>query len=71
MYVVMTAVALLYVLRYARRVKADPANSLVPAVEGDGAMASGPAGPPVPMTGRQKTVLWIFGLTFGLTSRRS
>ena len=66
MYVVMTAVALLYVLRYARRVKGDPAKSLVPAVEGDEALADGPAGPPVPMTGRQKTVLWIFGLTFGL-----
>jgi uncharacterized ion transporter superfamily protein YfcC len=66
MYVVMTAVALLYVLRYARRVKNDPARSLVPAVEGDEALASGPAGPPEPMTGRRKTVLTIFGLTFGL-----
>ena len=64
MYVVMTAVALLYVLRYARSVKNDPAKSLVPAVEGDEALASAPAGPPEPMTGRQKTVLWIFGLTF-------
>jgi C4-dicarboxylate anaerobic carrier len=30
MYVVMTAVALLYVLRYAQSVKNDPAKSLVP-----------------------------------------
>ena len=66
MYVVMTTVALLYVLRYARRVKNDPAKSLVPAVEGDEALATGPAGPPEPMTGRHKIVLWIFGLTFGL-----
>ena len=65
MYVVMTAVALLYVLRYARSVKNDPAKSLVPA-EGEAAPAGGPAGPPEPMTGRHKTVLWIFGLTFGL-----
>ena len=65
MYVVMTAVALLYVLRYARSVKNDPAKSLVPA-EGEAALAAGPTGPPEPMTGRQKTVLWIFGLTFGL-----
>ena len=66
MYAVFTVIAVLYVLWYARRVKADPARSMVPAVEGDEALASGPAGPPVPMTGRQKTVLWIFGLTFGL-----
>lgn len=66
MYVVMTIVALLYVLRYARKVKNDPAKSLLPATEDDQALASGPAGPPEPMTGRQKTVLWIFGLTFGL-----
>ena len=66
MYVVMTAVALLYVLRYARSVKSDPAKSLTPPVEGDEALAGGPAGPPEPMTGRHKTVLWIFGLTFGL-----
>ena len=66
MYAVFTVIAVLYVLCYARRVKADPARSMVPAAEGDKALASGPAGPPPPMTGRQKTVLWIFGLTFGL-----
>jgi uncharacterized ion transporter superfamily protein YfcC len=66
MYIVMTVVALLYVLRYARRVKNDPAKSMVPADEGDEALTSSPGGPPEPMTGRQKTVLWIFGLTFGL-----
>jgi uncharacterized ion transporter superfamily protein YfcC len=66
MYVVFAALAVTYVLWYARRVKADPARSMMPAVEGDEALASGPAGPPQPMTGRQKTVLWIFGLTFGL-----
>src|SRR5271169_5438444 len=66
MYVAFTALAVVYVLWYARRVKADPARSMVPAVEGDEALASAPAGPPQPMTGRQKTVLWIFGLTFGL-----
>jgi uncharacterized ion transporter superfamily protein YfcC len=64
MYVAMVIIALLYVLWYARRVRADPAKSMVPATEGDEALAAEPAGPPVPMTGRQKTVLWIFGLTF-------
>ncbi|HMD25135.1 MAG TPA: YfcC family protein, partial [Streptosporangiaceae bacterium] len=65
-YVVFAAIAVAYVLWYARRVKADPARSMVPAAERDQALAGGPAGPPEPMTGRQKTVLWIFGLTFGL-----
>jgi uncharacterized ion transporter superfamily protein YfcC len=66
MYVVFAALAVAYVLWYARRVKADPARSLMPA-EGDQAAASEPAdavGPAQPMTGRQKAVLWIFGLTF-------
>jgi uncharacterized ion transporter superfamily protein YfcC len=66
MYVVFTAIAVLYVLWYARRVKADPARSMVPAVEGDRALAPGPGGPPAALTGRHKTVLWIFGATFGL-----
>jgi uncharacterized ion transporter superfamily protein YfcC len=66
MYVVFTALAVLYVLRYASRVKSDPARSMVPAADGDEALAGEPTGPPVPMTSRQKTVLWIFGLTFGL-----
>jgi uncharacterized ion transporter superfamily protein YfcC len=66
MYAVLTIITVLYVLRYAGRVRGDPAKSLVPAAEGDDAPASGPPGPPQPMTGKQKTVLWIFGLTFGL-----
>src|SRR6516225_4202672 len=64
MYVVFAALAVSYVLWYARRVKADPAKSMAPALEGDEAMAGEAGPPPVPMTGRQKTVLWIFGLTF-------
>ena len=65
MYILFAALAVAYVLWYARRVQADPARSMLPA-EGDQAPAAAPAGPPAPMTGRQKTVLWIFGLTFGL-----
>jgi uncharacterized ion transporter superfamily protein YfcC len=64
MYAILTILAVVYVLWYARRVKADPARSMTPAVEGDAALAGGPAGPPEPMTGRQQAVLWIFGLTF-------
>jgi uncharacterized ion transporter superfamily protein YfcC len=65
MYVLFAALAVAYVLWYARRIQADPARSMLPAEE-DQAPAAAPAGPPAPMTGRQKTVLWIFGLTFGL-----
>src|SRR5215472_17330881 len=63
MYVVMVILTVLYVLWYARRVKADPAKSMALAIEGDEAPASAPAGPQA-MTGRQKIVLWIFGFTF-------
>ncbi len=57
----------MYVLWYARRVKRRSVpRSMMSAVEGDEAPANAPAGPPQPMTGRQKTVLWIFGLTFAL-----
>jgi uncharacterized ion transporter superfamily protein YfcC len=64
MYIVMVIITLLYVLWYARRVKADPGKSMVPVLDEDRALTSAPAGPPEPMTGRQKVVLWIFGLTF-------
>jgi uncharacterized ion transporter superfamily protein YfcC len=66
MYVVFAAVTVAYVLWYARRVKADPAKSMALAIEGDKAIAGEAAGPSAPMTGRQKTVLWIFGFTFAL-----
>jgi uncharacterized ion transporter superfamily protein YfcC len=64
MYVVLTAVAIAYVLRYASRVKADPSRSLSPPIDGDELLASTATAAPVEMTGRQKAVLWIFGLTF-------
>ena len=55
MYVVMVIITLAYVLWYARRVKADPAKSIVPALKEDQALTSAPAGPPVPMTGRRRS----------------
>jgi uncharacterized ion transporter superfamily protein YfcC len=63
MYVVLTAVSLLYVLRYARRVRNDHSRSLLPATAGDEA-APARSGPVPSMTGRQRAVLVIFGLTF-------
>ncbi len=68
MYVVLTALAVAYVLRYAARVKADPSRSLVGISDADAAMlvpASAADGPSA-LSGRQKAVLWVFGLTFGL-----
>lgn len=64
MYVVLTTVVILYVLRYARKVKADPTRSMVTPVEGDELLVSEGEEEPPQMTGRQKAVLWVFGLTF-------
>jgi uncharacterized ion transporter superfamily protein YfcC len=65
MYVVLTAAAVAYVLRYARRVKNDPDRSLIAAESVDGSRATDGAAAPA-FTGRQKLVLAIFGLTFAL-----
>jgi uncharacterized ion transporter superfamily protein YfcC len=76
MYIVLTAIAILYVTRYAKRVHADPSKSLVqqdgprkladnPLPIAGGAIdtpAEAPASPT--MTSRHKAVLWIVGLTF-------
>jgi uncharacterized ion transporter superfamily protein YfcC len=69
MYVVLTVVAVAYVLRYARRVKTDPAHSLVSGTEasaaaGTASIAGGHGSPAFSL--RQKIVLAIFGLTFVL-----
>jgi uncharacterized ion transporter superfamily protein YfcC len=66
--VVGTALAIAFVMRYARRVKADPARSIVTTPEG-----SDPGVPPAeaaielkdaPLTGNQKAVLALFFLAF-------
>src|SRR2546430_15213202 len=64
-YRVPTAVSVIYVLRYARKVHAYPTKSLVPGSLGDGSGAA-PAAGAAPLTARQRVVLWIVGLTFGL-----
>jgi uncharacterized ion transporter superfamily protein YfcC len=64
MYLVLTAVAILYVLRYARKVKADPAKTLSPAQPGDEDLGLEADAVPPEMTGRQKTVMWVFAFTF-------
>ena len=63
MYVVLTAVTIGYVLRYARKVKADPAASLAGDHPEDRDVANAPATAPE-LTSRRRGVLWIMGLTF-------
>ena len=65
MYLVLTAVSVIYVLRYARKVHAYPTKSLVPGSLEDVSVAA-PAASAAPLTARQRVVLWIVGLTFGL-----
>lgn len=64
MYVVLVPVAVLYVLRYARRIKKDPARSLTKAQPGDEGIASRGVGTVPALTGRQKTVLAVVAFTF-------
>lgn len=64
MYIVLTAVAILFVLQYARRVKGNPQKSLSPAQPGDEDLGLEADSVPPEMTGRQKTVMWVFALTF-------
>src|SRR5690606_8049774 len=64
MYVVLVPVGVLYVLRYARKVKQDPSKSLVPPQAGDDEIAAAGVGVMPVLTGRHKTVLSIVAVTF-------
>lgn len=67
LWVVLTAVAVVFVLRYASRVKKDPSRSLVGFdVEDDDETSSEPIDVDGTLTGTQKLVLLITALTFGL-----
>ncbi|ARZ67089.1 C4-dicarboxylate anaerobic carrier [Streptomyces albireticuli] len=63
MWVVLTGVAIGYVQRYARRVRADPGRSLVGFLPGDRELAAEAAEPPE-LTGLQKAVLVIVTVVF-------
>lgn len=63
MYVVLTAVTIAYVVRYAQKVKRDPAASITGIDPEDADMVSAVADAP-DLTGRRKGVLWLMGLTF-------
>ena len=67
--VVGTALGIVFVMRYARRIKADPAKSLVYADEADNeARCPMPRGLDAtrPLTGSQKVVLALFFLAFAM-----
>ena len=61
-----TAIGIWWVMRYAARIKADPARSLIAAdrAEIDAHKASESHGTTGAMTGRQKLVLGLFFLAF-------
>jgi uncharacterized ion transporter superfamily protein YfcC len=64
MYLVLVPVAVWWVLRYARKVHADPARSLVGDVEGDEELRRQGLREVPRLTGREKSVLAIVAVTF-------
>jgi uncharacterized ion transporter superfamily protein YfcC len=66
MLIVLTAVTILYVVRYARRVKADPSRSFVGFLPGDREQAEPAAAgnEPEALTGTHKVVLVVVTITF-------
>lgn len=64
MYVVLVPVGVWWVVRYARRVKADPSRSLVGEVEGDDDLRAHGLRDAARLTVRERLVLTIVGLTF-------
>lgn len=67
LWLVLTAVSIGYVLRYARRVQRDPSKSMVAGEpETEETVQSTPAAPDERLTGVQKVTLVITGLTFAL-----
>ncbi len=65
MYIVLVATSILFVLRYANKIKKDPSKRLVPLTPEDEALSLESEEPPE-MSGQQKLVIWIFMLTFVL-----
>ena len=64
MYLVLVPIAVWWVLRYARRVKADPSRSLAADVDGDDELRAHGLRDVARLTGRERTVLGIVGVTF-------
>lgn len=66
MLVLMMAATILYILWYAKRVKADPSKSLSGVSAEDAAIAEADAETPAPLTGRHKLVISLVAFTFAL-----
>lgn len=64
MYVVLVPLGVLFVLRYAKRVKADPSLSRAESQDGDAELAALGIGETPVLTAKHKSVLSIVGLTF-------
>jgi uncharacterized ion transporter superfamily protein YfcC len=64
MWAVLVPTAILYVIRYAKRVAAEPARSVVGISPTDAEEARGTITDVPALTGRQKLILVLFGLTF-------
>ncbi len=64
MYVILVPIGILYVLRYAKKVRKDPSKSLTKVQDGDAEIAESGVGVLPEITGRQKAVLAVVGLTF-------
>jgi uncharacterized ion transporter superfamily protein YfcC len=64
LWLVVVALGIGYVIRYARRVNRDPAKSIVGVSDTDAADAQKLVGDVPKLTGRQKVVLTLFGFTF-------
>ena len=64
MYVVLVPVGVLFVLRYASKVKNDPSRSLTEPQPGDADIAERGIGDVETLTGRQKSVLAVVAFTF-------
>ncbi len=64
MYLVLVPIGVLFVLRYARRVKRDPSTSLTQVQPGDVEIAEAGVGEMPEISGRQKAVIAVVALTF-------
>jgi uncharacterized ion transporter superfamily protein YfcC len=64
MYLVLVPIGVWWVLRYARKVKADPGRSLVGEAEGDDVLRAQGLREAAPLTIREKAVLAIVAVTF-------
>jgi len=66
LFVLLMTATILYILRYARLVRSDPARSIAGLSAEDRALAAADAEAPPPLTGNQKLIIALVAFTFGL-----